>query len=163
MDCLYFGCWNQSGHYLFLPGGQSAHRQSSIELYGGAERIHLDGSLAPRKINKSWLANFGKLCWQGQGKTNDERLRTGYDSEEYPQGQFLLHHLNNGYTAIQWWDRCQGDTRGACNSTILLKGVHTSAEMLAALQQYFPHVLANLKKAGVELVEVEAPKVPDGE
>lgn len=153
-DCLYFGCWNQSGHYIHFPGGSSAHR-TGAEYYGGAERIHLDGSLAPREFNKRWLANYGELCWQGQGKTNDERLRIGYDSEEYPQGQFLLHVLDNGYTAIQWWDRCQGDTRGACNSTILLKGIHTSAEMLEALHKYFPHVAANLAKAGIVLTEVK--------
>ena len=26
---------------------------------------------------------------------------------ECPQGQFLLHHLPNGFTAIAWWDRTQ--------------------------------------------------------
>jgi hypothetical protein len=76
-------------------------------------------------------------------------------SEEYQQGQFLRHELL-GFTALQWFDRCQGDIRGACNSTILLEGVHTSEEMLAALAEHFPHVLENLKRAGVELVEVEA-------
>jgi hypothetical protein len=76
------------------------------------------------------------------------------DSGECPQGQFLLHHGVHGYTLIQWWDRCQGDTRGACNSSILLEGDHTSEEMLAALREHFPHVLANLERAGVALVEV---------
>jgi hypothetical protein len=89
------------------------------------------------------------------GSTAEERQLIGYDSGELPQGQFLRHDLDTGFTAIQWWDRCQGDDRGACNSTILLEGKHASAEMLAALADHFPHVLENLRKAGVELVEVQ--------
>jgi hypothetical protein len=75
-------------------------------------------------------------------------------SGECPQGQFLRHVLPNGFTAIQWWDRCQGDGRGACNSTVLLEGTHTTPEMLEALYAHFPHVAENLKRAGVQLVEV---------
>lgn len=77
-----------------------------------------------------------------------------YRSEEYPQGRFLIHYLDNGYTAMQWWDRNQGDTRPNCNSTILLKGTHTVEVMLAALHEYFPTVEENLIKASVELVHV---------
>jgi hypothetical protein len=65
--------------------------------------------------------------------------------------------LDTGYTAISWWDRNQGDTRGACNSTVLLEGTHTADEMVAALREHFPHVAANLAKAGIELVEVKKP------
>ncbi len=85
----------------------------------------------------------------------EQRQRITYDSTEFPQGQFLLHYLDTGYTAIQWWDRCQGDTRGACNSTVLLEGRHTAHEMLAALVKHLPHVLDNLTKAGIALVEVK--------
>jgi hypothetical protein len=155
MKCFYFGCWNRAGHYLNLPGGQSAHERAHVlvEYYG--HRVHIDGTLAPRKNTRHSRGDFGALCWQGQGITPEERSRIGYDSEEYPQGQFLLHVLDNGYTAIQWWDRCQGDTRGACNSTILLEGTHTADEMVAALHEHFPSVLENLRKGGVSLVEVK--------
>lgn len=84
-----------------------------------------------------------------QDRRKQSRVEYEYDSEEFPQGEFLLHHLDNGYTAIQWWDRCQGDTRSGCNSTVLVKGVHTAAEMLEALRQHFPHVVANLERAGI--------------
>jgi len=145
--CFYFGCWNCAGHYSFAPGGQSVTRGERIEYYGkGDHRHHLDGSLAPRKLNRT-----GKLCWNGQD-VKDGHIR--YDSEEYPQGQFLIHHLDNGFTAMQWWDRTQGDTRGACNSTILLKGEHAGGDMLMALHEHFPHVAENLKKAGIALDEV---------
>lgn len=147
MTCLYFGCWNQPGHYLFLPNGKWDHR---LEYYDNqADRVHLDGTLAPRLLKRS-----GTLCWAGLGDAVEERRRITRDSEECPQGQFLRHDLSTGFTAIQWWDRCQGDTRGACNSTILLEGKRSSEEMLAALKEHFPHVLANLERAGVKLVEV---------
>lgn len=147
MSAYFFGCWNESGHFLFAPGGQRPYREEDAIVYYG-KRLHLDGTLAPRRDTRQWRETYGKLCWNGQ----DEQIRCY--SEEYPQGMFLRHVLDNGYTAIQWWDRCQGDTRGACNSTVLMKGEHASAEMLEALALYFPHVLENLKQAGVQLVEV---------
>jgi hypothetical protein len=161
--CFYFGCWNRAGHYLFLPGGGGAHSDSDggIVNYGPPDpaekyypRAHLDGTLAPRKGKRGTHLHGVALCWQGQGETVERRSRIGYDSEEYPQGQFLVHQLDNGYTAMQWWDRCQGDTRGACNSTVLLEGKHETAEMLAALACHFPHVVENLSRAGISLVEV---------
>jgi hypothetical protein len=60
-----------------------------------------------------------------------------YETEECPQGQFLRHVLDSGYTAISWWDRTQYDKRGAINSTILLEGEHTSDEVLAAGREHF--------------------------
>lgn len=158
LRCFYFGCWGRAGHYMHAPGGRSAfealdrnHRaHDKLEYFGkGDYRHHVDGALAPRRHERT-----GQLCWNGQDDKDDSRS-IRYRSEEYPEGQFLLHHLDNGYTAIQWWDRNQGDTRGACNSTILLEGAHTSEEMLAALHKHFPTVAANLKNVGIELVEVE--------
>ncbi len=143
--CFYFGCWNDPGHYLWLPGGRKHY--GAATYYGS--RVHLDGTLAPRRLRRT-----GALCWQGQGPDSDARERIGYDSEECPQGQFLRHVLDSGFTAIQWWDRCQGDTRGACNSTILLEGEHDTPRMLEALRVNFPHVLENLTRAGIELIEV---------
>lgn len=63
MNILYFGCWNSSGHYLYVPGGQSA-RDDGPSRYG--DRVHIDGSLAPRRVNKRWLPNYGQMCWVGQ-------------------------------------------------------------------------------------------------
>jgi hypothetical protein len=150
--CLYFGCWNGPGHFLFAPGGRDVGSDAARLVYYG-DHVHLDGTLAPRRMKRS-----GHLCWQGQGKTRDDRWAILDESEEYPQGQFLRqflrHELDTWFTVIQWWDRTQGDSRGACNSTILLEGRHTSDEMLAALKEHFPHVLENLTKAGVTLVEV---------
>jgi len=158
----YFGCWNSPGHYLHAPGGAWPKDGRWREYYAGldGQPVHIDGTLAPRKMGRDrryapdWLPP-GSLCWQGQGKNNADRQSLVYCSEELPQGQYLVHHLDNGFTAMAWWDRCQGDTRGACNSVVLLEGRHDAAAMLAALQEHFPHVLANLRRHGVEPVEVK--------
>lgn len=146
MTCYFFGCWGQPGHYLVGPGGSYVPSISKVTSYG--DHIHIDGSLAPRMKD-------GRVTWVGSGATpRDRELITSY-SAELPQGQFMLHWLDNGFTAIQWWDRQQGDMRGACNSTVLLEGIHNVETMLAAARQHFPSVLENLKKAGIELVEVK--------
>lgn len=156
--CLFFGCWNEPGHFLVAAGKRRlAEVDAGLEYYDtGGHRHHLDSTLAPRKMAARYGRPGGALVWSGSAANRDDAQRITYDSEEYPQGQFLRHYLSSGFTAIQWWDRCQGDKRGACNSTILLQGDHTSEEMLAALAEHFPHVLENLKRAGVELVEVIA-------
>lgn len=148
--CFYFGCWNDAGHYLFARGGRDVPyaERKPVETFG--DDVHIDGSLAPRRTRD------GKIVWFGQGATRRDRMQIDSRSGECPQGQFLLHHLDNGYTAIQWWDRTQGDTRPGCSGTVLLEGVHAADAMLAALREHFPHVLANLTKSGVALVQVEA-------
>ena len=139
--CLYFGCWNTSGHYLVGPGGRRADLPDN-ECYALSDG--LDGRFAPQRKRN------GPIIW---GDTSNPRDWDRYNADECPQGQFLRHRFGK-WSLLQWWDRCQGDTRGACNSTILLEGEHTSEEMLTALAQHFPHVLTNLVKTGVKLVEV---------
>jgi hypothetical protein len=152
--CFFFGCWNQPGHFLVRAGQRRlSDEDHRLEYYG--DRRHLDSTLAPRRMAAKYGRRGGEIVWTGSVRTREEGVRIGYDSEECPQGQFLRHYLDTGFTAISWWDRCQGDKRGACNSTVLLEGEHTSEEMLAALATHFPHVLENLKRAGVELVEVK--------
>jgi hypothetical protein len=138
--CLYFGCWNMPGHFLVGPGGRSAVLAGNE---ASALSDSLDGVFAPKRLGN------GALVW-GTGDPRDWYRRT---ANECPQGQFLRHRYGK-WSLLQWWDRCQGDKRGACNSTILLEGDHTSAELLAALAEHFPHVLENLKRHGVELVEL---------
>jgi hypothetical protein len=157
MRCFYFGCWNQAGHFMHGPG---SYAEKDAASYYGVHSVHLDGTLAPRKVREGTRTArqlVTRLVWQGMGETHEVRRRLQHDSEEYPQGQFLLHRLDSGFTAIQWWDRNQGDTRGACNSTILLEGEHEAPAMLAALAKHYPDVL-NLVRAGIELSLVEVPK-----
>jgi len=154
---LFFGCWNQPGHFLVKPGGHWVRDHESPFAYPARFDIWLDSGYAPRRARPQTRAarRFGDygLCWIMQGDTADERRTLHYDSDECEQGHFLRHEVLD-HTLLQWWDRAQGDTRGACNSTIIVHGKNTSEEMLAALREHFPHVVANLTKAGIELREV---------
>ena len=143
--CLFFGCWNTAGHYLVGPGGGRSGLDNDRAY---ALSRALDGQLAPM------LDREGSVTFEAApGLDERERSLRILRLREAPQGQFLRHELL-GFSLIQWWDRCQGDTRGACNSTILLEGKHSTEELLTALALHFPHVLANLSRHGVELVEV---------
>ncbi len=147
---FFFGCWNEPGHFMFAPGGgRTAYDfDNKFHADGGP---YLDGSYAPRSGVRG--AVRGRMCFTGEGATRDVRQRIDYDSEECPQGEYMLHR-RGGFTLLAWWDRTQGDKRGACNSTFLLEGEHDEAAMLAALAVHFPHVLANLARAGVTLRQV---------
>lgn len=143
--CLYFGCWNEPGHYLVAPGGGRPLLPND-ELY--LLQRELDGAFAPRRgVNVN-------LFWEHQRSVHKQLEWELRSSEEYPQGRFLRHR-HGKWTLIQWWDRCQGDTRGGSSSTILLQGEHDTPRMLEALSAHFPEVLDNLTRAGIQLVEVE--------
>jgi len=130
---LFFGCWGEAGHVLRRPAGRSVLPPGlHVKLCG-----MLDSNLAPRRTRR------GSISWGGADSA----------AVEYPQGQFLRHQML-GYTILSWWDRCQGDSRPGSNSSIIAVGVYTSEVMLAALAEHFPTVIENLKRAGVELVEV---------
>lgn len=147
MKVYYFGYWNAPGHFLHAPGGRRAHG-AEMPAWGEHRWPGLDALLAPRR------RHYGnELTWLGEHAPHNTDFMKSR-SEECQQGQFLRHVLDNGFTALAWWDRCQGDERGACNSVFLLEGVHDTPTMLAALREHFPHVVANLERHGVELVEV---------
>lgn len=166
--CLYFGCWNQAGHFLYLPGGRGPWHTPERALCAldrvpvrhiiepgqrspfTSEWVHMDGTLAPQRYPR---LDSGISCYVA----HPDRQHL-YGGTELPQGQFLRHVFDyptlDRWTLISWWDRNQGDGRGACNSTILFEGDHTSEEVLAAGRQHFPHVFENLDRAGIALVEV---------
>ena len=154
--CLFLGCWgNEPGHYMFSSTPTTFGFRREKSRY--ADRlIAIDGTLAPRRVLEGTRTSrkYRGIIWQGRGTTSAARDLIERDSGEMPDGQFLLHHLDTGYTAIQWWDRTQGDTRPGSNSTILLEGHHTSDEMIAALHEHWAPVAANLKKVGIVLVDV---------
>lgn len=160
IEVYYFGVWERAGHFLHRPdGGYISAFQRNVVNYDTplGQTYHIDGTLAPRRLSP----RFGGGLWcPALWVTERERSRFEYNSAECEQGQFFRHLLSNGFTAIQWWDRNQGDPRAACNSTVLLRGDHPTPVLLAALEEHFPKVKANLDRAGVELVELEIPKRP---
>lgn len=152
----YFGCWNSTGHYLYAPGGAAVRECQPEWFTTHGERRNVDATLAPRRFkNSSVLTFYAEHPLEAHYRIESKTV-------ECPQGEFLLHHLDNGFTALSWWDRTQGDTRGACNSTILLEGEHDVAAMLAALSKHFPHVVNNLTKVGVRLVDATERRHPAG-
>lgn len=150
----FFGCWNQPGHYLFGPGG-TYPRGTPFDSF--TSDVCIDANYAPRRARggtqTAHVVGPGGLCWGAQGAKIEDRQRIHYDSDEHPQGEFLIHRGVRGFTLMSWWDRCQGDERSACNSTLLVEGEHDASAMLAELAARFPHVLDNLRRAGVELRE----------
>lgn len=140
----YFGCWQQPGHHLYHVGGRAVHSHDGVPFDPSDNARWLDGGLAPRCVGSS----IGRPCCAFLGGVRIQ-------STEAPQGRFLLHWIR-GYTLIAWWDRTQGDDRGACNSVFIVEGEHTAAEMLALWPELFPLQAANLKRAGIELREVGA-------
>lgn len=143
----FFGCWNAPGHYLHVPGG--AKPCFDEERLVSSTKHKLDGALSPKRDKRT-----GRIVWRAQAETDAEYRIIEHVADELPQGQFLRHVLDNGFSALAWWDRTQGDHRGACNSVILVEGERSTKELLKALRESFPHVVANLARAGVELVEV---------
>lgn len=144
----FFGVLVGIGHHMYGFGREPVYAfDRKFHADGGP---HLDGNYAPRQGTRHDVR--GRLVWSGQGATTEERRRISSDSEERPQGEYLLHR-RGGFTLMAWWDRCQGDERGGCNSVFLLEGEHDGAAMRLALERYFPRVLDNLRRAGVALRE----------
>lgn len=117
----FFGNLNDDGHFLYRDGSNFRTRATAVERYGAGK--HIDGTLAPT---------------QGHGA-------------EAPQGVYAIHRLDNGYTAMAWWDRTHGDTRGGCNSVVLMWGDRTADEMIAALHTHWPKVVEEMTAAGIVL------------
>ena len=127
------GCWLEPGHYLFDSRGRTVRdRDARFPLAG---MTGLDAGYAPRR-HKRW----GAICYTSQcGGFAEGRSRLFSDSEELPQGQFLRHWFEaRDATMLTWWDRAQGDTRGNCNSCFIVKGEHSTADMLEAFPKLFP-------------------------
>lgn len=151
-SAFFFGCWNGIGHYWHKPGGATVSR---AEEHSHPFTRWIDTGWAPRKFKPGCYMNRGLVadpacCFAREGRTDDECRTITYDTEEHEQGVFLIH-VRGDWTLMSWWDRVQGDTRGACNSNFVLQGEHAEAEMIAALREHFPHVVANLDRAGITL------------
>lgn len=153
--CLYMGAHGGGpGMHLLRPDGQRLTSEDYLVEHYRRGEVHVDSTLAPRRSKSEYGRPGGQLLWTGSGLTRPDRRDLEYRSEECPQGQFLRHELDTGFTVISWWDRNQGDHRGGINSNIFLEGVHTSEEVVTAGLLRFHSVFENLKKAGIELVEV---------
>lgn len=94
-----------------------------------------------------------KVCFAMEGLTDDMRQRVTWDTEEHPQGQFLLHQ-REGWTLMSWWDRTHGDSRSACNGNLVAEGEHEDVKMFDFLDINFHKILTDLIAAGVVLKNI---------
>ncbi len=151
---FFHGCWNEPGHFWWTRGGHHLDDRLAPSVFAR----WIDGGYAPRVwragyFNSRSLVKNPAVCFVMEVENEDDRRRIMYDATEHEQGRFLIHHKGD-HTLMSWWDRTQGDTRGACNSSLVVTGTHDSLAMYDFLLQNFPRVAANLVAKGVALVEV---------
>ncbi len=121
---LYFGCWGQSGHYLWLPNERKIYRaQRDIPGFLWDEAL-LDTGLLKNGNHRDIVD--GKVFWTLGGKNLD-----------------CLWH------AFFWWDR-SGDARANSNSGFYTYGFSHRAEVeaFAYACAQFPAIV---KRQGVPL------------
>ena len=121
---FYFGCWGDTGHYLFRPNGSTAYERGprpEVRL----PWKYLDGTLPPH------------------GNPVIEEEDGGRRMKETPrdlqvQSRAALHH-KGGWTALSMWDRSV-DERYGSNSNFFVEGTHTFTEVVPLIERHFPRV-----------------------
>lgn len=112
---LYFGCWGESGHYLFPP-------------------VRWQRGLDPRVL--PWPRIDATLC---PGRRN----RLGeVPYEDQVEGLAALH-CKDGWTALAFWDRSV-DARHNSNSAFFARGEHDFDTMCSIARAAFPEVWARI-------------------
>ena len=127
MECYYFGCQGQAGHYWWKPDKSWTWDNGVRQIVGEA------------LWNKVWPKIDGGFCPGASKDPKKPWQRTGPEVE----GEALLHHVD-GWSILSFWDRSV-DKRGACNSNFIVRGEHTFEEVLKAARESFPQVLDRLK------------------
>jgi len=111
VNAYYFGCWQQSGHFLRTPDGD-----------GGCHWRHADS-----------LLRDGVVPW---GYKIDGTLTPKTTTK---QGAAALHHLD-GWTALACHDYTV-DSRGNSNSAFVFDAVLDFDQALTAAREHFPKVV----------------------
>ena len=140
----WHGCWGEPGHFLFSRSGRSVRYEDAPPC--AWHGWWLDSGWAPRRRGD------GRVTFACSGANDQEKRDISYRTEECDQGEFLVHRVLNGqYTIMAWWDRTQGDSRGACNSCYIVQGVPSVDDLLAWFPKHFPMQAKRLADAGVTL------------
>lgn len=134
VECYYFGYVKGCGHTFCLPRN-SGYNGSPYDL----ERV-VGAALARGGLD-------GKLCWNSPRGERDQYARR----DENEGRAFRTSH--GGWTAVAFWDRSQGDPRGACNTAFLARGDLTFSQVIRAAKHAWPEVWARFT---FPVVEVDA-------
>lgn len=142
---IFYGAISSTTHRLHLPQEHIHILTHPYPTLYRDQQVHIDGTLAPRimlqrkqgdpKFHPDMYLPTKSIFHLGISSDPHERTNLIQVSNQLPEGQFLHHYLDNGYSAISWWGK-----RPMSNSTILAKGKHSSATLLALLADYFPTV-----------------------
>lgn len=122
VETYYFGCWRESGHYLWTPN--MARPQGCPFGY-------------PEKLNGRYL-DCG-FC-PGIIVYKDGRIS---DSKNVPDGQAAVVHVDD-WTVLSFWDKSV-DHRPGSHSTYLIRGTHAFENAVIIARERFPHVWARYK------------------
>lgn len=114
---LYFGPYNEAGHYLCGPGGNHLPRGAAARLGFPTSGQNFYHELA---LSESIDGNYCPGYIKG-AKQYDRRTRPEVE------GEARLTH-ENGMTILGIWDRSV-DKRGACNSTYIALGTYSFESM----------------------------------
>lgn len=138
VEVYYFGCWEQSGHYWRAPGGFKGGREIEAQL--------------PEPLRGNGMGGGMDSKWCPGSAPGAPHKKTRAEVE----GEAALHHVD-GWTILAWWDRSV-DHRGASNSNLVARGLHSWATMLEIGKAQFPSVM---KRQRVHMVLVVAPPPRD--
>lgn len=139
MKAYYFGCWGESGHYLFAPGGRHAGRGIREEI--PFEKI--DGFLQPHweHLHGYYIKPEVTPCRKFMERNGDDRFRTTDH-----QGESLIH-FKDGWNILAMWDSSV-DKRGACNSNFIFYDMGqemTFEELVELATLHFPQVVGRFE------------------
>lgn len=127
LRAYYFGCWGQTGHYLYEPSGRTTWNRITPNIHGGS----LDGGFCGDPALARYRYGETVPTWSHEGAQ--------------PEGRARITHLD-GWTILAFWDRSL-DRRDASNSAFLLQGTHDFQAMVAMASARFPSVWKRITDA----------------
>jgi hypothetical protein len=137
MKVYYFGCIDDSGHYLWDKERPPQPTMAERIMGPGAERLN------GHNRGNAWRSRETRELYR-----NGQPWKDSIDSMLCPsgpqvEGVALLHH-KDGWTAVAFWDRTV-DHRPGSHSTFIAEGTFTYDEMVTAAKTQWPEVWARYK------------------
>lgn len=149
---FYYGCWQEPGHYLWLPGS------------GGQPKKAYDQGATERRLLGSYPHSservVGEIPW-GYGLDSGVVSRAVRDGRvvDLRQGRAVVEH-RDGWTALSFWDYSV-DSRPGSSSTFVFDQILDGPTALAEARRAFSAVFDRFD-FDIVLVAVARRKEPHG-